>query len=147
MSAAALLDVNVLVALLDPNHPGHDAAHAWFAVSEASGWASCALTEAGLIRVFSNPSYPGGGVRPSVASELLRILQSRASHESWPVNVSLTDERTFDLGRIAGHRQLTDVLLLGLAVTRRARLATFDRAIPWRACRKAGVSSLIVIPA
>jgi uncharacterized protein len=36
-----LLDVNVLVALLDPAHLHHDAAHAWFEVKREGGWATC----------------------------------------------------------------------------------------------------------
>lgn len=55
----ALLDVNVLVALFDPAHVHHDAAHAWFGEHCAQGWATCALTENGLVRVLSNPAYPG----------------------------------------------------------------------------------------
>ena len=40
----ALLDVNVLVALFDPMHSNHEAAHEWFAENRAAGWATCPLT-------------------------------------------------------------------------------------------------------
>jgi predicted nucleic acid-binding protein len=46
-----LLDVNVLIALIDPTHVGHDAAHNWFGETGASSWATCPLTENGVIRV------------------------------------------------------------------------------------------------
>lgn len=34
----ALLDVNVFVALFDPNHVHHDVAHDWFADHHRRGW-------------------------------------------------------------------------------------------------------------
>jgi len=55
----ALLDVNVLVALFDPNHTLHEPAHRWFETERESGWATCPITENGLVRVLSNPKYPG----------------------------------------------------------------------------------------
>ncbi len=57
MSRVALLDVNVLLALFDPDHIHHEAAHRWFARSRESGWASCPLTENGVVRILSNPAY------------------------------------------------------------------------------------------
>ena len=56
MSLASLLDVNVLVALFDPDHVHHEAAHVWFAATRGAGWATCPLTENGVVRVLSNPS-------------------------------------------------------------------------------------------
>jgi predicted nucleic acid-binding protein len=50
----ALLDVNVLVALFDPDHVHHEIAHDWFAEEGRDGWSTCPLTEAGFIRVLSN---------------------------------------------------------------------------------------------
>lgn len=47
----SLLDVNVLVALFFPDHVHHDLAHDWFADHRHLGWATCPLTENGLIRV------------------------------------------------------------------------------------------------
>jgi hypothetical protein len=63
----------------------------------------------------------------------------------WPDEVSLLDESAFDLSRAAGHRQLTDIYLLGLAHTRGGCLATLDRTIPVRAVKGATAASLAVI--
>ena len=52
-----LLDVNVLIALLDPAHINHDAAHHWFSRIESRTWATCPITENGLVRILSNPRY------------------------------------------------------------------------------------------
>ena len=51
-----LLDVNVLIALLDPNHAFHERAHAWWS-GEVRAWASCPLTENGAIRIMASPNY------------------------------------------------------------------------------------------
>jgi hypothetical protein len=54
----ALLDVNVLIALLDSDHASHDSAINWFAKHAREGWASCPITQNGCIRIMSNPGYP-----------------------------------------------------------------------------------------
>jgi predicted nucleic acid-binding protein len=48
----ALLDVNVLVAMLDPEHVHHEGAHAWFSEHRSTGWATCPITENGLVRIL-----------------------------------------------------------------------------------------------
>ena len=50
-SRVSLLDVNVLVALFFPDHVHHELAHDWFADHREQGWATCPLTENGLVRV------------------------------------------------------------------------------------------------
>ena len=45
MTGAYLLDVNVLIALVDPAHVQHEAAHAWFASVGHRSWATCAITQ------------------------------------------------------------------------------------------------------
>src|SRR5205807_1947335 len=57
VSGVALLDVNVLVALFDPDHVHHEPAHRWFAEQRGTGWATCPLTENGLLRVLTHPAY------------------------------------------------------------------------------------------
>lgn len=143
MTAPALLDVNVLVALFDPHHIHHDAAHDWFAENRDFGWATCPITESGFVRVISNPAYGVGGERASTAIERLRAFCSSGGHQFWRDALSLQDD-VFDLSR-ASSRQLTDVYLLGLAVNRKGRLATFDRSIPVAAIRGAGRETLAVI--
>lgn len=145
MSAVALLDVNVLVALFDPDHVHHELAHDWFADNRAHGWATCPLTENGFVRVLANPAY--GGVESRVADLAARLRKFCRSeiHHFWPDHVSLTDESVFRASLLGGHRQLTDVYLLGVAVKHGGRLATFDRAIPVKAVVGAGAGSLAVI--
>ena len=125
----ALLDVNVLVALFDPDHVHHAAAHAWLEVNGPLGIATCPLTENGLARVLSSPAYGDPPLRSADIMERLESFRVSADHEFWPDAVSLRDRSLFRL-RAIGHRQLTDVYLLGLARSHGARLATFDRSIP-----------------
>jgi len=124
----ALLDVNVLVALLDADHLDHVAAREWFEREAAGNWASCAITQNGFVRVLSQPSYPNG-VPPARAVSLLEQAVGTDGHEFWPCDQSLLDERLVDRTRIHGPNQLTDVYLLALAVARGGRFVTLDRKI------------------
>ena len=143
--SAALLDVNVLVALFDSDHIHHDAAHDWFADHEADGWATCPLTENGFVRVLTNPGYGAAPLRATDLVARLRRFCSSRDHLFWPDAVSLRDETLFDAGYVQGHRQLTDVYLLGLTVKMKGRLATFDHGIPLSAVRGASRSRVVVI--
>jgi toxin-antitoxin system PIN domain toxin len=131
--SVALLDVNVLVALFDPAHPNHDAAHAWFGPQRRRGWATCPLTVNGCIRVLSNPDYPSFLATPGEVIESLRQLCGIAGHVHWDDSVSLLDSDLFRPALIPGRQSLTDVYLLGLAVRHHGLLATFDRSIAWKA--------------
>ena len=144
MNKAALLDVNLLVALFDPDHIHHDDAHHWFGEHRQDGWATCPLTELSLIRILSNPTYWPEGERSAAAIERFRVFRESGDHQFWRDSLELTDD-IFDLSFLKGHRQLTDVYLLGLAVKRNGRLATFDRTIPTRAVKGADRDTLLVI--
>lgn len=54
----ALLDINVLLALLDADHLDHQRAQEWISEEIQHGWASCALTQNGFVRIISQPKYP-----------------------------------------------------------------------------------------
>lgn len=145
-STFALLDVNVLVALFDPDHPHHDPAHEWFAANRASGWATCAITENGLVRILSNPAYSGAHGRPSAVRDRLEALCAGGGFHFLRDDISFRDDGRFNLSGVT-HRQLTDIYLLGLAVSKAGRLATFDRSIPRGAVEGATSRELEIIPA
>lgn len=146
-SGAVLLDVNLLVALFDPSHVHHDLAHDWFEDNRARGWATCSVTENGFIRVLSNPAYRGGGTRSETLVAMLKKFCASGHHQFWRDAVSLTDPSIFNASFLHGHRQITDVHLLGLAMSMQGRLATFDRTIPWKAVIGGGPELLEVISA
>ncbi len=145
MSPTALLDVNLLIALFDPDHIHHEPAHLWFAAHRSAGWATCPLTENGIVRILSNPAYSPTTERTARIVERLRAFRSSGHHVFWSDDVSLCDPSAFRLS--VGHRQLTDVYLLGLARAHDARLATLDRSIPLKAVRGATSEHLVVIDA
>jgi toxin-antitoxin system PIN domain toxin len=145
MGRVALLDVNVLVALFDPDHVHHELAHDWFADHRHHGWATCPITENGLVRVLSNPGYGGAVMRPAAVTGALAQFRASGDHEFWPASLSLTDESRFDLSVVSGHGQLTDVYLLALATTTSGCLATFDRTVPVKAVLGATAAQLQII--
>jgi uncharacterized protein len=145
LARVALLDVNMLVALFDPDHVHHDLAHDWFADHRRGGWATCPITETGFIRVVSNPKYQPVPIRPAAVTEQLRKFCASGHHHFWPDSVSLRDDALFDLSAIGGHRQLTDVYLLGLARKMGGTLATFDRTIPMTSVKGAKRDVLALI--
>jgi uncharacterized protein len=124
----ALLDVNVLIALLDPDHVSHQGASEWFAANAMAGWASCPVTQNGCLRIMSHPRYPNAQPVSVVADRLAEAVEHEL-HEFWPDDVSVLDGRRIDRSRIHGAQQLTDVYLLALAVAHGGRLASFDRSI------------------
>lgn len=145
MNPVSLLDVNVLVALFDPDHVHHDLAHDWFADNRRFGWATCPVTENGFVRVLSNPAYGSPVPRAAELTERLRTFCASGGHTFWSDAVSLTDESLFDPSMLGGSRQVTDVYLLGLAARRGGWLTTFDRTIRLAAVRGATTQTLQVI--
>lgn len=147
MTRVALLDVNVLVALFDPDHVHHEAAHRWFGGNRHDGWATCPITENGLVRVLSNPAYmPRRETRGAIVHRLVEFCAS-GEHVFWSDEISVRDPGIFRWSAPVTHQQLTDVYLLGLARKRMGRLATFDRGIPVAAVVDADRGTLEVIPA
>ena len=142
LSLRALLDVNVLIALLDADHLHHRRASDWLADNLAAGWASCAITQNGCIRIMSQPAYPNALPTARVA-ERLRAAASTAHHRFIGGALSLLDAERFDSERLLGHRAVTDAYLLGLAVQNDLRLVTFDGSVPLRAVRGAMPQHLV----
>lgn len=140
----ALLDVNVLIALFDPDHVSRRAALAWFEKHAGDGWASCPLTQNGCLRIMSHPGYPNNQSVTAI-SDRLRAATSASVHEFWPDDVSMLNAKLIDTTRVHGPRQLTDVYLLALAVHHRGYLVTFDHSIALDSVRGAKASHLLVL--
>lgn len=126
---SALLDINILTALLWPTHEHHQVAHRWFAGRAGAPWATCSLTQLGFVRVVSNPAFSPDALSPAEAVALLGGNLAHPGHEFWteglqlPAAVKGLDER------LQGYKQLTDAYLLALAHRRKGVLATFDRGL------------------
>ena len=127
--SVSLLDVNVLLALAWPNHVHHGAAHRWFADNRAEGWATCPLTQLGFARLGMQPAVVKIPILFGDVMEALAQMTANRAHRFWPLESGLGGIRDEIRARIAGHHQLTDAVLLDLAIRRQGRLATFDRRI------------------
>jgi toxin-antitoxin system PIN domain toxin len=139
-----LLDVNLLLALTDPRHIHHTAAQRWFADGPNLSWATSAITENGFIRVASHPSYPNRPGDFAAVAGVLKQIRQFPGHEFWAEDVSILD--VLEPGALVPSGQTTDVYLLGLAASRKGRLATLDGRIPTSAV-KGGSTALEVVPA
>ena len=139
-----LLDVNVLIALIDPAHIAHDDAHRWFEVTGHPSWATCPTTENGVIRIVSNSKYPNTPGSPAFVAGIVDKLRALPGHQFWPDEVSLVAAGHVDITKILTSAQITDTYLLALAKARGGQLATFDRKLSVAAVRD-GKSALHLI--
>ena len=137
-----LLDINVLLALSDPMHVHHEAAHQWFAANSQS-WATCPITENGFVRIASHPNYPNRPGDTRVVLALLRQFCSVKGHCFWSEDLSIRN--LFQQGIEISPSQITDAYLLGLAVHKGGLLASFDRRIS-TAIIQGGSDALELIP-
>ncbi len=140
----ALLDVNVLLALLDSDHVDHERAGAWLDAEIDGGWASCPITENGFVRIISQPRYPSP-VPPAHAVALLAAAREGPHHAFWPCDVTLLDPHVVDRSLVHGSRQVTDAYLLALAVAHDGRFVTFDRSLTLAAVPRATGDHLVVL--
>jgi toxin-antitoxin system PIN domain toxin len=140
----ALLDVNVLIALLDADHTMHERAMSWLSNHVAEGWASCPLTQNGCVRIMSQPAYPATRPAAQVAGRLAEACAA-PEHGFWPADISLLGGECLDWDHVLGHRQVTDAYLLALAVRNGGRFVTFDQRISLDAVKGARGDNLLVI--
>lgn len=124
-----LLDTNVLIALLWPSHAQHDLALNWFTRRRRRTWATCPLTEAGFVRIVSNPAFSRDAVTPREAVGVLAANVAAEDHVFWPDDKPYAEAAAYAGPRLVGHQQVTDAYLLGLAVRRGGLLATLDERI------------------
>lgn len=126
---SCLLDVNVLIALLWPPHEAHARAQLWFAQNARHGWATCAMTQAGFVRIVSNPVFSRHGVSSRDALEVLSGSLQHPAHHFWTEDIGVTEALAHFGRRLLGHQQITDAYLLGLAIQKKGRLATLDATL------------------
>lgn len=139
-----LLDVNVLIALVDPAHVQHEEAHAWFARVGKKSFATCPITENGLLRIVGHPKYPNSPGPPSSVMPALTEIRALPGHKFWADKISIADESFVSSPHPSSHSRVTDIYLLALAHSYGGRLATMDHRISADAIR-GGKKSLELI--
>ena len=110
----ALLDLNILTALLWPAHEHHEIAHRWFSARTNLPWATCSLTQLGFVRLVSNPAFSRDALSPAGAVSLLAANLTHATHEFWAETLQLPAAVKGMEPALQGYRQLTDAYLLAL---------------------------------
>lgn len=116
----ALLDANVLIALVVAEHVHHEAAADWLATSDTE-FATCPITQGSLVRFLVR-----AGQSATAARDVVGAVAASKRHEFWPDSVSFAD---VEIGGVVGHRQVTDAYLAQLARSRNGRLATLDSGL------------------
>ena len=138
MTRNYLLDLNVLIALVDSGHQHYQATQNWFISSGDAHVRLCPLTEAGFLRITTNPAYRPA---PRTIGEAIAILQLLKGHPRfahphygyWEIKESWVDLTAPFAARISGHQQVTDAYLLGLVIKENGMLVTFDKGIQYMA--------------
>jgi toxin-antitoxin system PIN domain toxin len=140
-----LLDVGVLVALFWPTHESHAKAQHWFGRNAKSGWATCPFTQAAVVRILSNPASSPDALTIEEAIKILLANLEHPAHQFWTDDLSFIEAAKAFRTRLVGHQQVTGAYLLGLAMHRKGKLVTMDRAILAMLPQKNGAGSSIVV--
>jgi hypothetical protein len=148
IDAKWLLDVNALIAFLDLKHVHHAVMREWFFNHSQQGWATCPISENGAIRVLFQPTYPSGRRTPAEVIRALHYLKNAQSefYSFFPDDVSFTHKWVLEFCDLIQTATVADVYLLALAHSRKARLVSFDRKLPWQAIQGAS-ANLVEHPA
>lgn len=128
---AFLIDINVLLALAWPNHPHHQVATRWFEENSGSGWATCATTQLGFVRISSQPRFSPDHVDPATASRLLLRWVAHPTHLYWREEAAGLTAPTFLnlLPTVLTHNFVTDAFLVSIATANGGKLATLDEPL------------------
>jgi toxin-antitoxin system PIN domain toxin len=129
VKAGFLLDVNVLIAMAWPTHRAHEKVQEWLARHAREGWATCPMTQTGFVRILSNPAFSPNALSPAHALALLQANLGHPAHRFWADELSFIQALEPFHPRLAGHQQVTDAYLLGLAIHKKGKLATMDQAV------------------
>lgn len=125
-----LPDVNVLLALAWPNHQFHAVARRWFSQRTGGCWYTSPLTQLGFLRLSCNPAFSTDFKQPAEAWALLHVMTQHPDHRFVEASISGCDEIfSTVIGKLQGHKQITDAYLLALAHVHQLRFLSFDRKI------------------
>lgn len=128
----ALLDVNALIALFDVDHAHHARAKLWLDANIQFGWATCPITQNGMIRIMSQRSYPRASTTSDMAIRL-REAMAEPTHTFICDDISFTDAMRVNADGVLTAANTTDIYLLALAFSHNARFVTFDHGVSLRA--------------
>lgn len=125
-----LPDVNALLALLDPLHLHHEAAHQWYAAQAPLRLVLCPHVTNGVLRVASQPRYPNPLGTCARVRQILKQFVEKVNPAFCSQDVSLLDDQVLACPDELTPSRVSDLYLLALAVANGAKFATFDTRIP-----------------
>jgi uncharacterized protein len=131
MTRACLVDVNVLVPVLLPQHPAYGAAHAWLMGRPAEAPACWAVpTQLGVLRLLSQPRVMGdAALTPERALQtwdnLVRAAGLQAITSTPPAHTQHL--RKLVAGRAISANLWTDAWLAAMALSLDSEMVSFDR--------------------
>ena len=99
---AALLDVNVPIALIDTEHLHYHVAIDWFAAHATAGRVSCPLTQNGAAPILAGSSCPGLPGPAAATAGPVATMGARPHHRFWPDAISRFDAVHVDLAKLPG---------------------------------------------
>lgn len=125
-----LFDINLLFALVVPDHSSHLAAHRWNTERGSQAFATCAITESGLVRLLMNGGLQKYPLNMTSAIQLIKSIHAEPNHSFIEVMPSLSQESVFkELVKVRGFRQVSDAYLMAIARHNGAKLATMDKKL------------------
>jgi toxin-antitoxin system PIN domain toxin len=127
--ASHLLDLNALIALIWEDHQFHDSMDAWFTRHAKAGWATCAITQSGFVRVMSRPALAQSNRTVADLAEALGQNLAHPAHRLLPLDFGFAEVLARCSGGVVGHRQVTDAYLLTAALRAGMKLLTFDSGV------------------
>ena len=86
-----LLDVNALIAFIDPGHVDYKVTHDWFARGPARV-GHLPDAQNGVLQIVGHPRYPNSQGSPVVMTQLMANLYALAGHMFCPDDISLLDK-------------------------------------------------------
>lgn len=138
----ALLDVNALIALFDQEHIHHGEILEWLSREENAvhGFATCAITQLGLIRIVSSKVY----YRPVTTREAATQLEQMTRKGHRYLGIPMPCEGSIRW-KTTSSAQSTDATLLSTAVAHGCRLVTFDTGITLASVSEAKREHMVVL--
>ena len=130
MTRPALVDVNVLLPLLLPQHGAHAVATGWLASQPANALRFALPVQLGLLRLLSQPRIMGSAeLAPGVAlqtwSALVQATGMQLLQPPEPAHAALLTRLV--RGRVATPNLWTDAWLAALAMSLDCEMVTFDQ--------------------
>lgn len=130
MTQPALVDVNVLLPLLMPQHPAHAAARQWLGLQAKNTTRYALPVQLGVLRLLSQPRVMGNSaLLPDVALQTWADLVDAADMQELvapqPQHALLL--RQCVAGRVATPNLWTDAWLAALAIATSSTMVTFDQ--------------------